>query len=252
MGVNGDYVTTNGSYDWNNPQWIVVHYTAGATGVTARANAQYYYNNGGSVQCGTHYFIGDDGVFQSTPEDRGAWTNGNYEANTHAISLEVACGTYEDCFTNTEREYLREMVCDLMSRYGIDTDHVIRHYDVVDCFSGSTVDPHKNCPRPYIDSDAWAELHDYITNNQEEDVMATKEEVASAVLGHENPNMEFRLWSDEMYQCAWNAGHMLAYKNKAVNGDKDVYQLMTDAANAGAKVDALEKKVDKLIAALAK
>lgn len=43
-----------------------------------------------------------------------------------------------------------------------------------------------------------------------------------------------------------------AYTNEAVNGDKDLYQLITDAANAGAKIDALEKKVDQLIAALSK
>lgn len=252
MEVNGDYVTDNGSYDYNDPQFIIIHYTAGADGVTAAANARYYYNNGGSIQCGTHYFLGDDGVFQSTPEDRGAWTNGNYAANTHAISIEVACGTYEDCFTDTECELLRELVCDLMNRYDIDADHVIRHYDVVDNFYGDTIDPHKNCPRPYIDEDAWAQLHDFITNNESEDVMASKEEVAGAILGYENNNMEYRITSDEMYQNVWNAGHILAYTNEPINGNKDVYQLITDAAAAAAKIDALEKKVDALIAALNK
>lgn len=171
MEVNGDYVTDNGSYDWNDPQWIVVHYTAGADGVTAQANAQYYYNNGSRIECGTHYFLGDDGVYQSTPEDRGAWTNGNYEANTHAISIEVACGSNEECFTDTECSLLRELVLDLMDRYDIDAGHVIRHYDVVDNFGGTTIDPHKHCPRPYIDEDAWAELHNYITSETEEDDM---------------------------------------------------------------------------------
>ena len=54
-----------------------------------------------------------------------------------------------------------------MERYGIDADHVIRHYDVVDNFGGNTLDPHKNCPRPYIDEDAWYELHEYITGEGE-------------------------------------------------------------------------------------
>ena len=168
MYVNGDYVTDNGSYDYNDPTHIIVHYTAGADGVTAEANARYYYNNGERIQCGTHYFLGDDGVYQSTPEDRGAWTNGNYNANTHAISIEVACGSNEDCFTDTERSLLRELVLDLMERYDIDADHVIRHYDVVDNFSGSTVDPHKHCPRSYIDESAWEELHAYITSKEDD------------------------------------------------------------------------------------
>lgn len=170
MDINRTWETSNGSYDWNDPSWIVVHYTAGGWGVTAEANAQYYYREGGNVQCGTHYFVGDDGIYASTPEGRGAWTNGNYEANTHAISIEVACGSDEPCFTDTERELLRELVCDIMERYGIDADHVIRHYDVVDNFGGSTLDPHKNCPRPYIDEEAWAELHDYITGEGEPDM----------------------------------------------------------------------------------
>lgn len=166
MEINRTWETCGGSYGWNSPEWIVVHYTAGAWGVTAQANAQYYFNNGAAIQCGTHYFLGDDGIFASTPEGRGAWTNGNYEANTHSISIEVACGSDEPCFTETEIELLRELVCDLMGRYGIDADHVIRHYDVADHFGGTTYDPHKQCPRPYIDQGAWDELHDYITGGE--------------------------------------------------------------------------------------
>ena len=55
-----------------------------------------------------------------------------------------------------------------MARYGINADHVIRHYDVVDNFGANTIDPHKNCPRPYIDEDAWYELHEYITGGEPE------------------------------------------------------------------------------------
>lgn len=167
MEINRTYTTSNGSYDWNSPAWIVVHYTAGAWGVTARANAEYFFREGGRVQSGTHYFLGDDGIYASTPESRGAWTNGNYEANTHAISIEVACGTDEPSFTDRERELLRELVTDIMGRYGIDAGHVIRHHDVADFFGGTTYDPHKQCPRQYVDDGAWAELHEYITGGEE-------------------------------------------------------------------------------------
>lgn len=119
------------------------------------------------MQSGTHFFLGDDGIYASTPEGRGAWTNGNYEANTHSISIEVACGTDEPYFTETEVELLRELVTDLMERYGIDADHVIRHHDVADYFGGTTYDPHKQCPRQYIDQGAWEELRDYITGGNE-------------------------------------------------------------------------------------
>ena len=171
MNINTEYVTNNGSYSFNNPTHIVIHYTAGAYGVPARNNAIYYYNNGGSVECGTHYFVGDDGIFASTPEWRGAWTNGNFQANTHAINIEVACGTDEPCFTEIEIEYLHELVTDIMQRYNIQPENVIRHYDVVDTFSGQTTDPHKACPRPYIDNAKWQELKERITE------MATPQEV---------------------------------------------------------------------------
>ena len=53
-----------------------------------------------------------------------------------------------------------------------------------------------------------------------------------------------------MYQYIWHEGRILTYKNEEVNGSKDVYQLLTDAAKAGAKVDALEAKLDAVLAAL--
>lgn len=166
MRVDTSYLTNNGSYSWNTPQYIVVHYTAGADGVTAEANARYYYNNGGNIECGTHYFLGDDGIFASTPESRGAWTNGNYQANTHAVNIEVACGSWEPEFTVKERELLAELVQDIMRRYNIPAENVIRHYDIVDRFSGQTFDPHKHCPRPYIDEAKWRELHEEITGDE--------------------------------------------------------------------------------------
>lgn len=205
MDINRTYTTVEGSYDRNDPAWIVVHYTAGAWGVTARANAEYFFREGGRIQSGTHYFLGDDGIFASTPEGRGAWTNGNYEANTHSISIEVACGTDEPSFTDTERDLLRELVTDIMERYGIDADHVIRHHDVADHFGGTTYDPHKQCPRQYIDQDAWDELHDYITGGEmalsEQDI----ERIADAVM--------------------WK---ILTYKNEKMNGDRDVYKVLTE------------------------
>ena len=212
MEVNRTYTTCGGSYDWNSPEWIVVHYTAGAWGVTARANAEYYFREGGRVQCGTHYFLGDDGIFASTPEGRGAWTNGNYEANTHSISIEVACGSDEPCFTDKERDLLRELVTDLMERYGIDAAHVIRHYDVADCFGGTTYDPHKRCPRPYIDEGDWAELHDYITGGDMAISDADIERIADAVM--------------------WK---VLCYKNEKMNGDRDLYKVLTETRQLAQK-----------------
>lgn len=261
MKVNGDYLTTNGSYNWNDPQYICIHYTAGAWGVTAEANAIYYYNNGGSVQCGTHYFLGDDGVYQSTPEDRGAWTQGNYEANTHCISIEVACGSDEPCFTDVEIKLLRELVTDLMSRYNIDADHVIRHYDVVDYFGGSTVDPHKNCPRPYVDWDAWQKLKTYITGGSEDDMF--DESTVSQLIWQEklhNDGAQYgpdgkgsgNAYANVWNTTVWNYDNILDIKSKVTKANTNANNANTNAKNCLTKINTLATKVDNLQAAIDK
>lgn len=231
MEINRTYTTSNGSYDFNSPEWIVVHYTAGAWGVTARANAEYFFREGGRVQSGTHFFLGDDGIFASTPEERGAWTNGNYEANTHSISIEVACGTDEPSFTETERVLLRELVTDLMGRYGIPAERVIRHHDVADHFGGTTYDPHKQCPRPYVDEGAWAELHEYITGGED----MTQEE------------FDKMMWNQRFYDGDWGKDGK-GTSNQACNVWNVMawdFQNILETKQAVAKLSA---KVDKLSA----
>lgn len=117
---------------------------------------------------------------------------------------------------------------------------VIYQYTSVGRISGYSGNLDLN--KSYLTAEEWLEMQ-----GSEEDIMASKEEVVSGVVGYTNDDgMGFRLWSDELYQCVWNAGHMLTYKNENVNGGKDLYQLITDAAKASAKVDALEAKVDAL------
>ena len=163
--INRMYETTNGSYPtWWGPFYICLHYTGGAgraNGETARANAQYYERMGAVIQCGAHYFVGDDGIYSSTPEGRGAWTQGNYYANHQCISVEVVAGWGEG-YSAREISLLQELVPWLMERYSVPASRVIRHYDVADIFPGSTIDPHKQCPQGYTDPASWAWLKSQI------------------------------------------------------------------------------------------
>lgn len=156
------------SYDWNSPNWIVIHYTAD-TG--SAYNNAIYFSRGGNWNSSAHYFIDGKGIiYQSVPESRGAWHAGNYQCNTHSIGIETVSAGQD--FTSAEIEELAWLVQKLMDEYGIDANHVIRHYDVVDYFSGNTVDPHKNCPAPYVNNSKWQELKatitgdDYMTDEQ--------------------------------------------------------------------------------------
>lgn len=141
--------------------WITIHYT-GAEG-SALDNVIYFGRD--KVQASAHYFVDDTGIYSSVAEVDTAWHCGNYHANQQSIGIEV-CSNGED-FSNTEIMYLQDIVCDIMSRYGLDATHVVRHYDMCDvCNDGSTwVDPHKDCPHPYTpvgadpDGSKWRTLH---------------------------------------------------------------------------------------------
>lgn len=181
MQINTDFLTDNGSYpSWWGPFYVCLHYTGGAgraQGETARANAIYYARMGAAIQCGAHFFVGDDGIYASTPEGRGAWTQGNYYANHQCISIEVVAGDGE-AYSETEIAYLQELVPYLMDKYDVPASRVIRHYDVADVFPGSTVDPHKHCPQAYIDADAWSALKSEIL----EDSMALSDQDVSRIV----------------------------------------------------------------------
>lgn len=99
--------------------------------------------------------------------------------------------------------------------------------------------------KAYMTADEWRSLQ-----GSEEDIMASKEEIASEILGYKNEDMDFKFWGADVYQYIWNAGRILTYKNEEVNGSKDVYQLLTDASKAAEKVEALEAKVGALEAKL--
>lgn len=118
-------------------------------------------------------------------------------------------------------------------------DCVIRQYSShgsLDGYSGNL-----DINKAYITAEEWRSYQ-----GSEEDIMASKEEVASEILGYKNEDMDFKFWGADVYQYIWNAGRMLTYKNEEVNGSKDVYQLLTDASKAAEKVEALEAKVGAL------
>ena len=47
-------------------KYIVIHYTAN-NGDTAQNNCSYF--SGANRNASAHYFVGDDGIYQSVPED---------------------------------------------------------------------------------------------------------------------------------------------------------------------------------------
>ncbi|WP_290095396.1 N-acetylmuramoyl-L-alanine amidase [Bacteroides acidifaciens] len=152
MQINKNYISNQNSYENNNPLWIVIHNTdnfSRTADAKAHARAQHDGNLSGMS---AHYYVDDSGVYQALPHNRGAWHVGvNYGGklfgtvnNRNSIGIEMCVNAgynYEKALRNSVT-----LTKQLMQELGIDTDHVVSHYDV--CA--------KNCPSQIRAKGDWA------------------------------------------------------------------------------------------------
>ena len=167
-------------------RYIVMHYTAN-NGDTARNNCDYYHRVGG-LQASAHYFCDEHGAMQSVRECDTAWHCGAEAGrrywhpecrNGNSIGIEMCSRKRADGSYYIKPETVANAAAlarEIMQRYGIDTDHVLRHYDVTG----------KRCPMPWVDDPAqWTAFKDMLKqndNDEEDDDMVrynTIEEVPS-------------------------------------------------------------------------
>lgn len=154
-------------------RYIVMHYTAN-NGDTAKNNCDYYHRLGG-LQASAHYFVDEHGVMQSVREGDTAWHCGARAywhpecRNANSIGIEMCSRKRADGSYYIKPETVANAAAlakDIMQRYGIDSDHVLRHYDVTG----------KRCPMPWVDDPAqWVAFKDMLTlehtNEEEEEDM---------------------------------------------------------------------------------
>ena len=154
-------------------RYIVMHYTAN-NGDTARNNCDYYHRVGG-LQASAHYFVDEHGAMQSVREGDTAWHCGARAywhpecRNGNSIGIEMCSRKRADGSYYIKPETVANAAAlakDIMQRYGIDSDHVLRHYDVTG----------KRCPMPWVDDQAqWVAFKDMLTlertNEEEEEDM---------------------------------------------------------------------------------
>lgn len=131
-------------------EYIVVHYTANR-GDTAKNNVDYFART--ITGTSAHYFVDRNAVMQSVDEGDTAWHCGSdhprhpYCRNSNSIGIEM-CDSV-DGVPDDVKILTVSLVQELMSRYGIDSSHVLRHYDVTG----------KRCPAPWVDNPAeWMEF----------------------------------------------------------------------------------------------
>ena len=131
-------------------RYIVIHYT-GNDGDSDESNARYFQNN--VIQTSAHYFVDDDSITQSVPDEYVAWHCGakTYKhsscRNSNSIGIEICDDVKNGTIYPSEKtiQNTLELVRYLMEKYNIPQEHIIRHYDVTG----------KLCPAYWVDDNKW-------------------------------------------------------------------------------------------------
>lgn len=148
-------------------KFLVIHYT-GNNGDTAEGNCKYFKNT--VREASAHYFVDEDSICQSVRDTDTAWhcgTRGAYYhktcRNANSIGIELCSRKHGNTYYFLEEtiERAAELARELMEKYNIPIENVVRHYDVT----------HKICPAPFVhDEAAWdnfkERLDDEMTQEQ--------------------------------------------------------------------------------------
>ena len=130
-------------------KYIVIHYVGAVS--SSKANADYFYSV--NRQASAHYFVDENEIWQVVKEGDRAWhcgTTGKYYhpecRNTNSIGIEMCCYNNNGTIDIKEEVVNKtiELTKELMAKYNIPVENVIRHYDVT----------HKICPAPFVNNES--------------------------------------------------------------------------------------------------
>lgn len=124
-----------GSRSTANIKYLVIHYTAN-DGDTDENNGNYFKNN--VVKSSAHYFVDDDSVTQTVPDNYIAYHCGatsykhSYCRNANSIGIEICDDIRNGVIYPSAKtiQNVLELTEYLMKKYNIPKANVIRHYDV--------------------------------------------------------------------------------------------------------------------------
>lgn len=159
----------------SNIKYIVIHYTSN-DGDTAKNNVDYYARTK-DLQASAHYYVDEKEVWQSVKEGDTAWHCGatSYKhpscRNSNSIGIEM-CSRYNGdikadksankvdfkkyYFNAATLEKAAELTKELMAKYNIPVENVIRHYDVTG----------KTCPAPMaLNALLWDKFKSMLTTS---------------------------------------------------------------------------------------
>ena len=129
--------------------YIAIHYTANP-GSTAMSNRNYFENLATTQEnkVSSHFVVGLDGeVVQCIPTSEMSYATNSRNVDT--ISIECCHPDETGQFNDATYSSAVKLTAWLCTRFGLDTEHVIRHYDVTG----------KDCPKYYVENpDAWLQM----------------------------------------------------------------------------------------------
>lgn len=150
----------------SNIKYIVIHGT-GNDGDTDESNGKYFQTH--IVKASAHYFVDDDSITQSVPDNYSAWAVGGKKYNnaggrlygtvnnSNSISIELCDTVKNGTVSPTQRTINNaiQLTQQLMQKYNVPLHRVIRHYDV----NG------KACPSYWLNDNLWnTYFHNHLAN----------------------------------------------------------------------------------------
>lgn len=218
-------------------KYIVWHYTAN-DGDTDEANAKYFKRK--NLKSSAHYFVDDDSVTISVPDTYVAWSVGgsrysNYKTtggakyyktctNTNSINIEL-CDTKKDGTYMASDKTINnaiELTKDLMKKYNIPIENVIRHFDVTG----------KSCPSYFVNDLKWNELKKKISPSNKTLSSTTNKQNTSTPVSATTTSSEFKI---KVIVNALNirSGAGTKYKKVGCIRNKGTYTITKTSGNWG-------------------
>lgn len=173
MNINKNITNTNRTVMNNKKNgYIVIHYVGA---VSSAYNNTVYFKSAYRGASAT-YFVDDNSIWQCVEEKDSAWHCGaslyyNGARNSNSIGIEMCCFNNKGKLDISEKTINNtiELVKDIMKRYSIPVENVVRHYDVT----------RKVCPAPFVeDVSRWNDFKNKLTDKPEEEIDTNDDKIA--------------------------------------------------------------------------
>lgn len=153
-------------------KYIVIHYVGAVS--TAYNNSVYFKNVNRSASA--NYFVDENEIYRVVADSDKAWhcgdklksgNGGAYNGkctNSNSIGIEMCCYNNNGKIDVSEKVISNtiELVKELMTKYNISIDNVIRHYDVTN----------KICPAPLVEDESrWIDFKNRLISNSTQQVI---------------------------------------------------------------------------------